>query len=372
MKDKQSYEHGPITGLTPELMEGYVNRTLSPQLMRKVKEFLDKNPFEAEAMEGLTSQSVDLSGELQDLEGRLSRKLSSKNNQFRFSWPVAAAVSLLVVSGVLFYFLMPGQADKVALNQESTEVKTEQLEAVPETTLADDVAPSLANEIKEKTEIVAVPDNEEIEDLEESIEVNFNVEPTAPVINNREGEIQSEAFIDEPKLKSSQTGALPIDNLIEEQESKVQEGVIVNDSHRRPAPSQSSFSAREEPQATARSKTKKTAVSAVSEPIASNYLEPAELPMAETPAGINEYLKKHTHYPKTAKAEGVQGSVILTFTINENGRLEDFEVVQELGFGCDEEAVKTLRQGPSWKPAEINGIPVKSRGQIEVEFPPQK
>ena len=91
MKDKQSYEQGPITGLTPELMEGYVNRRLSPQLMRKVKEFLDKNPFEAEAIEGLKSQSIDLAGDLQDLEGRLSRKLNSRNNQFRFSWSVAAA-----------------------------------------------------------------------------------------------------------------------------------------------------------------------------------------------------------------------------------------------------------------------------------------
>jgi TonB family protein len=339
MKDKQSYEHGPITGLTPKLMEGYVNRTLSPQLMRKVKEFLDKNPFEAEAMEGLKSQSVDLSEELQDLEGRLSRKLSVKNNQFRFSWPVAAAVSLLAVSGVLFYFLMPGQADKVALNQESTEVKTEQLKAVPETTLADDVTPAPSSEIKVETEIVAVPDNEEIE---------------------------------EPKLQSSQTAALPIDNLIEEQESTVQEGVVADDSHRQPAPPQSSLSAREEPQATARSKAKKNAVSAVSEPTTSIYLESAELPMAEAPAGINEYLKKHTHYPKTAKTEGIQGSVIVTFIVNEKGGLEDFEIVRELGYGCDEEAVKTLRQGPSWKPAEINGIPVKSRGQIEVEFPPQK
>ncbi len=351
MKDKQSYEQGPITGLTPELMEGYVNRRLSPQLMQKVKEFLDKNPFEAEAIEGLKSQSLDLAGELQDLEGRLSRKLSSGNNQFRFSWAVAAAVSLLAVSGVLFYFLMPAPADKIALNQETTEVKSEQLEAFPETTVADDVAPAPAGEIKRETKLIEVPDQEEIEDFEEPREVNLTAETTAPAINNLAGGTQPNQteFANETNLQSDRTVALPIDNLIEEQ-----------------APLSAA------PPATEQSKAKKVTAPIAGTQIARAQNQPAELPLAEAPEGIMKYLKQHTKYPETARAKGVQGKVIVTFIVNEAGGLEDFEIVRELGYGCDEEAVKTLQQGPAWKPANINGKLVKSRGQIEVAFPPQK
>jgi len=353
MKDKQPYKQGPITELTPKLMEGYVKGTLSPRMSQKVKEFLDENPFEAEAIEGLKSQSVDLQGELQDLEGRLSRKLTIKDN-FRYIWPVAAAISLLLMSGLIFYLLTPDPYDKVALSQEATEVKPkEQLKTVleidPETPFTDNVAPAPVSEIKKDTEIIKVADDEEIE---EQIEVNLEVETSAPVVNNLASATQTnkQEFSNEPKLQSNRIEALPVDNIIEKQASIIQEGDITDN----------------------RSKAKKAYTPAVIEPTARNYTRSAELPMAEPPEEISDYLKKHTNYPKTAEENGVRGSVVVTFTVNKNGGLEDFEIVEKLGFGCDEEAIRTLREGPSWKPAEINGIPIRSRGHIEVEFPPQK
>ena len=42
---------------------------------------------------------------------------------------------------------------------------------------------------------------------------------------------------------------------------------------------------------------------------------------------------------------------------------------RKLGYGCEEEAIRALKQGPSWKPAKINGKAVKSLGQIEIAFP---
>jgi len=354
MKDKQPYKQGPITELTPKLMEGYVKGTLSPRMSQKVKEFLDENPFEAEAIEGLISQSVDLQGELQDLEGRLSEKMTPKNNRFRYIWPVAAAISLLLMSGVIFYLLTPDPYDKVALNQEATEVKPkEQLKTVleidPETTFTDNVAPASVSEIKKDTEIIEVADEEEIE---EQIEVNSNIETAALVANNLAGAIQpnKQEFSIEPKLQIGPSKALSNENIIEEQVSTIQEGVSVD----------------------GRSKAKKATAPTAGEPTARNYTRSTELPMAEPPEEISDYLKKHTNYPKTAEENGVRGLVVVTFTVNENGGLEDFEIVEKLGFGCDEEAIRTLREGPSWKPAEINGIPIRSRSHIEVEFPPQK
>lgn len=357
MKDKQPYEQGPITGLTPELMEGYVKGTLSPRMSQKVKEFLEGHPFEAEAIEGLKSQSVDLQGELQDLEGRLSRKLSVENNRFRFSWPVAAAISLLLMSGLVIYFLMPTKpgSSEVAIKQEivpeqppeasiETERKSDYNSGTTGKTNA--VNTNKSEDVLVETseaKITQIQDEEEfdpsLEEIYEAENLDFDadlpvatrIETTGPIAANQ----------------SIITG--PAEITMEEQVLTLQENVTVDD----------------------RSKAKKAHTPAVIEPTARNYTRSAELPMAEPPEEISDYLKKHTNYPKTAEENGVRGSVAVTFTVNENGGLEDFEIVKKLGFGCDEEAIRTLREGPSWKPAEINGIPIRSRGHIEIEFPPQ-
>ncbi len=349
MKDKQPSEQGPITGLTPELMEGYVKGTLSPQLRRQVREFLDENSFEAEAMEGLKSQPTNLVAALQDLEGRLASKLAAKDKNFKYFWPVAASLTFLVISSLVLYFFMPGTSNstKIAVKQEIIDVKShEQLDAVPEldptSSLKADKTPAAVVERKDEKVIIEVADEEEIE---EQFDVNLEVETTAPAINNLAGEIQ-------PNKTdfTNETEALPIDNLIEEQASTKQEGVIVDD----------------------RSKAKKATAATAGSQIARAQNQPAKLPLAEAPEGIMKYLKQHTKYPETAKAKGVQGTVIITFIVNETGGLEGFEIVEKLGYDCDEEAVRVLREGPLWKPAKINGKPVISLGRVEVAFPPQR
>ncbi len=41
MKDKKPFEQGPIDGLTPELMEGYAKGSLSPEMMARIKQYLN-------------------------------------------------------------------------------------------------------------------------------------------------------------------------------------------------------------------------------------------------------------------------------------------------------------------------------------------
>lgn len=353
MKDKKPYKQGLLSSLTPELMEGYVKGTLPPHMMQKVGQFLAENPFEADAMEGFKSHPVDLIEDFKDLESRLSHKVRREDSN-KYFWPVAAAVSLMVISGFLFYFLIPGAADKVALNQEVTEVKPKSpsesvLEIDPETLILDDEVPAPASEITEETVIIEVPDEEENEDSEEQIEANLDVETAAPAIDNLASETQTNKpeFIDEPKLPSGQN---------EEQVSATREDAIADNSHRQLVADQG--------------KAKKTAAPAAGLQIAREYNKSIELPVVEPPEGIRDYMKKHTNYPQAAEEKDVRGSVLVTFIVNKAGGLENFEVVQELGFGCDEEVVKSLSKGPPWKPAEINGIPVRSRGRFEMKFPP--
>ena len=87
-------------------MERYAKGNLSPEMMAKIKHYLIENPFEAEAMEGFIANPVELADDIQDLEGRLKHKIVVENSNNRKAyWPAAAVVALLVLSGLVFYFL---------------------------------------------------------------------------------------------------------------------------------------------------------------------------------------------------------------------------------------------------------------------------
>ena len=50
------------------------------------------------------------------------------------------------------------------------------------------------------------------------------------------------------------------------------------------------------------------------------------------------------NYPEDAKKMGIEGRVVLRYTVNEQGRAIDVEVLHGLGYGCDEEAVRILEK----------------------------
>lgn len=87
--------------------------------------------------------------------------------------------------------------------------------------------------------------------------------------------------------------------------------------------------------------------------------------------GMNEYrdyLKRELRYPLKAIENEVEGKVILKVTVQSNGSLGSIEVRRSLGFGCDEEAIRLIKSGPNWKPAERDGIPTESQVRIKVKF----
>ena len=71
-----------------------------------------------------------------------------------------------------------------------------------------------------------------------------------------------------------------------------------------------------------------------------------------------------------AREHGIQGTVVITVTVNEFGQLEDAVVTHRIGGGCDEEALRiVLLQGQQgFEPAEKNGLPVKVRYGIPLRF----
>jgi protein TonB len=88
-------------------------------------------------------------------------------------------------------------------------------------------------------------------------------------------------------------------------------------------------------------------------------------------------------YPESAKRNGVEGKVYVMFVIDQDGSIDDKTVraltPEEIGnfavktnvnldAGCQEEAVRILRECPDWKPASIKKQPVRQRMVIPIPF----
>ena len=85
---------------------------------------------------------------------------------------------------------------------------------------------------------------------------------------------------------------------------------------------------------------------------------------ATFPGGITafyEYLKKELKYPRQAQRMGIEGRVFVQFVVERDGRLTDIHVVKGIGAGCDEEAVRVLKESPKWKPGKQRGKPVRQK-----------
>jgi len=63
----------------------------------------------------------------------------------------------------------------------------------------------------------------------------------------------------------------------------------------------------------------------------------------------------------------VQGNVVLMAVFRADGQLSDIRVIQSLGYGLDEEAIKAAMQ-IKFIPATKNGEPINFRGQITFPF----
>ena len=91
----------------------------------------------------------------------------------------------------------------------------------------------------------------------------------------------------------------------------------------------------------------------------------------EFPGGndaLFKFMRENIIYPQIAADNGVQGTVIVQFTVNENGELTDLVVVRSLDRSCDQEALRVIRKMPRWIAGEQNGKKVSVRFTVPIRF----
>jgi TonB family protein len=82
----------------------------------------------------------------------------------------------------------------------------------------------------------------------------------------------------------------------------------------------------------------------------------------------DQYLDEKKIYPQQAIENKVEGRVTIEFTVGITGVLSDFEVTKKLGYGCDEEVIRLVKEGPQWKPSYIDNEAVESLVKIKTKF----
>jgi TonB family protein len=104
------------------------------------------------------------------------------------------------------------------------------------------------------------------------------------------------------------------------------------------------------------------------------YTNPQTMP--EYPGGqaaLTAYVENHLNYPQAAIDDSKEGTVSLSFVIDENGNVVNPVVTgNKVGDGLDEQAVTVIKNMPKWKPGTVKGKNVKTRLDLPIKFQVQE
>jgi protein TonB len=84
-------------------------------------------------------------------------------------------------------------------------------------------------------------------------------------------------------------------------------------------------------------------------------------------SGFDKYVRKNLHRPDTLSSEQ-RVIVILNFLVRTDGSIDSIKVISNQGKAFSDEAIRLLRSGPAWKPAEQNGKPVDDEFSVQIVF----
>jgi len=92
--------------------------------------------------------------------------------------------------------------------------------------------------------------------------------------------------------------------------------------------------------------------------------------MPEYPGGLSElftFISNNLPHNQ-AGDDGIQGSVLIKFTISKTGKVKDIVVLRSLNPTCDKDAVRVIKLFPDWIPGEHNGKKVDVYYTLPVKF----
>ncbi|MCS6929365.1 MAG: energy transducer TonB [Saprospiraceae bacterium] len=88
--------------------------------------------------------------------------------------------------------------------------------------------------------------------------------------------------------------------------------------------------------------------------------------------GLITLMRRNIRYPLEARQANIEGTVVLSFVVEVDGRISNIRIIKDIGGGCGAEAVRVLTElsqgGLRWKPAQQGGKPVRMRQALPLRF----
>ncbi len=91
----------------------------------------------------------------------------------------------------------------------------------------------------------------------------------------------------------------------------------------------------------------------------------------EFPGGneaLYKYLAQNIKYPEKAKADKIEGRVVVGFVIEKDGSISNAEVRRSVNVEMDAEALRVINAMPKWQPGTMEGKPVRVHYNIPITF----
>ena len=73
-------------------------------------------------------------------------------------------------------------------------------------------------------------------------------------------------------------------------------------------------------------------------------------------------------YPTLAKDNGIEGTVVVAFVVNEHGLVEQKELIKDIGGGCGDAALQILEEMPRWEAGIDKGKSVNVKLRLPLTF----
>lgn len=96
--------------------------------------------------------------------------------------------------------------------------------------------------------------------------------------------------------------------------------------------------------------------------------KPVFMNSADPSAFMRHWVYEYLRYPEYAVQNGIQGSVLVDFIVDETGRVTDVHVSRSVHEALDAEAVRVIEASPKWRPGRHRGKKVKVAMTVAVEF----
>jgi TonB family protein len=93
--------------------------------------------------------------------------------------------------------------------------------------------------------------------------------------------------------------------------------------------------------------------------------------MPQFPGGqqaLISYITRNLRYPRSVQENKMQGVVIVRFVVDEEGVVDNIEVLRSVSSDLDNEAVRVVGSLPNWIPGKLNGAKVSVYYTLPIRF----